>query len=362
MIELIIALFILLCIGFLSYLAKNQINIHTSTMAAIMAFGIIIYGVLPSFFGTIFFDSTFAVILLTIVLALWISFWFSLLLSMVQRKWKALHYTNPINRFGIGTWIAASSTCGILMIQYFPYLRTLIIALSAIHLLVWIFYCILSIDAFITIGRKRTDKQVHGILLLTTVSTQSMILFFQTVFPNFPHRLTTTLLVIGLGFYMVSLFFILKRYGTTAWSIETDWNNTNCIVHGALSITGVAGIVSGALTDPILMALWSVTIILFILVEIVEVYRLHRLVKGFGWKEAIGTYDVSQWSRIFTFSMFYTFTALLSFPSSWMSGIQTFIKHIGIAIILALLVYEIALALHHLFKNKEANQVTQKSA
>lgn len=360
-IELIILLFILLYIGLISYILKHQIYIHTSTMASIMAFGIVLQGVMNLFFGDGFFHTNFAKILITFIVALWVSFWSSIFISLIKRKWKSLHYKNPVNRFGIGTWIAASSICGVLLANHFPIFTPLVRGLSWFNAALWIFYCWISVKAIMTIFRLRI-VQVHGILLLTTVSTQSLIILFHNVYTNVPKQLTYSLLTVGFCFYILGTFLIVKRYTEHSWSVETDWNNTNCILHGALSISGVASIVSGAFNEQSLFVLWGLTVTIFLIVEGIEIYRLIRLVKESGWKRAVFVYNVSQWSRIFTFSMFYTFTGFLPVQRPIISSIQEVVINVGFWVIIALVLIEIILVLQLMFRQKETKQQLQESA
>jgi hypothetical protein len=355
-------LFTLISTIFILYILKNEILISTSAMAAIMSFGIIIYGVLPHFFGNAFLHSTVAKGLVVVVSALWLSFCFSIFLSMWKKQWKELHYVHPVNRFGIGTWIAATSIVSILCMHYFPEAQPIITGLTILNVLVWVFYCYISTRAIAIILKSQKLKNIHGILLLMTVSTQSLVMLIHTSFPTVPRIITTSLFIIGIGFYLVNISLLLKRYLTENWSFETDWNNTNCIIHGALSITGMASIVSGIAHIPTLFIFWNMTLIIFLIIEAIEFYRLFRLVKQFGWKRSIGTYDVTQWSRIFTFSMFYTFTVTLPAVNEAFAMMQMVVTQIGFVIILALVVYEIGLVLHHQFQNKPKKKSRSEAA
>lgn len=321
-------------------------------MAVCMGLGILTQGVLLHFLGTSFIKTSAAHLLLALILALWISFWFSIVLSILLGKWKVLHYANPINRFGIGTWVAATSICGILISKHMSQFEFIVQILAFLNAVLWIFYIIVSVQAMITIIQTGLTHKVHGILLLTTVSTQSIILLFHTVFENIPVLFTMSLLFVSAVFYLLSFLLIIKRYLRSNWSLEEDWNNTNCILHGALSISGMACIVSGVANKSSLSVLWVSTALIFLFVEVIELYRLYRLVKSTGWKSGIGKYDVSQWSRIFTFAMFYTFTASIPSLHKVISVVQTIISQVGIWVILALIMVEVILVLQNIKHDK----------
>ena len=151
-------------------------------------------------------------------------------------------------------------------------------------------------------------------------------------------------------FYVISCFFIIKRYSsrTVSWPIVKDWNNTNCILHGALSITGLASITSHAVNNQSIIGIWILAAVIFLIVESFEVHRLIKRMKDLGIQKGILIYDVSQWSRIFTFGMFYTFTSLIEPRSLFILFVQKMISTIGVWIIFALVIIEILLCFHFL--------------
>lgn len=356
-------IFILLCIGIIAFLVYNKIYIHTSTMAVVMALGIITQGVLLNFFGKHFFHGVFGKILTVIDLSLWSSFSVSFLMSFFNKKFSEIHYFRPINRFGIGTWVAGTSICGILIFKQFHEWVLLSIGISYFNFGLWIAYIALCIKAFYDIHGKRLTKNVHGILLLTTVSTQSIVLLISTVFKHIPMFIDVLLITLGIVFYILSSFFIIKRYcsKTDLGSLETEWNNTNCILHGALSITGLASLVSHAADRQEAIIIWFCAAITFFVVECLEGYRLVKRIKAFGLKKGVFIYDVSQWSRVFTFGMFYTFTYINQSNDLYYSLIRKLVILLGIWVILFLVVIEILLFLNHAVQTYKNTHKIQKS-
>ena len=324
--------------------------INTSTMAAIMALGILIEGVISNFFGHSVFYGVYGKILSIIIIALWISFLFSLFLSFVNKRFKDMHINNPINRFGMGTWVAGTSICGIILSQQFSGWIFFTKILSFLNVGVWALYIGMCIRGFYELYNNQQSKNVHGILLLTAVSTQSIVLLLNTVYDGIPLVISLFLLAVGVCFYVISCFFIIKRYSsrTVSWSIVKDWNNTNCILHGALSITGLASITSHAVNNQSIIGIWILVAVFFLIVESFEVHRLIKRMKDLGIQKGILIYDVSQWSRIFTFGMFYTFTCLIEPRSLFIIFVQKMIIMIGVWIIFALVMIEILLCFHFL--------------
>ncbi|MCM3569276.1 hypothetical protein [Neobacillus mesonae] len=314
-----------------------------------MAIGIFIQGVLLNYLGSSFFQHNLGKILSIINLSLWFAFILSFFITCLDGKFKDEHYSNPINRFGMGTWVAGTSISGVLFFKQFSQWGIISEIIAFINIILWGIYIAISLKTFVEIFQTKSYRNVHGILLLTTVSTQSIVLLVNTVFKGLPSFANLSLLIIGFCLYLVCVFFILNRYFHRSWSIEMDWNNTNCILHGALSITGVACIASGNVHIDLIRFIWRAAFILLLLVESIEGYRLFRRINRFGFKNAIFIYDVSQWSRVFTFAMFYTFTAL--FHGHLFIGsivIDTILKA-GVWVILLLLIIELTLGLRFTF-------------
>jgi hypothetical protein len=319
----------------------KKVYVHTSTMAAVMSLGIITQGVLYNFFGI----NSYEKILTVINLALWSSFSFSFLMTLFKKRFRELHYSNPINRFGIGTWVAGTSICTILIAKQFMEWSLIAQILACLNFGLWFIYIMICVRAFIDLNHKRQTKNVHGILLLTTVSTQSIVLVMSAVFKHVPMTIDHLFITLGVCFYLISGSIIIKRYimPTDSWSIETDWNNTNCILHGAISITGLACIKSHSISEHEILFIWIVAAVIFMIVESLEVYRLIKRIKRYGMKKGVLTYDVSQWSRIFTFGMFFTFTFLTVPGHSFLTAIKNLIISIGIWTIPTLLILEVSL-------------------
>ncbi|WP_223590720.1 hypothetical protein [Neobacillus bataviensis] len=342
MLYLSILIFLFVCI--ILFFTFKKIYIRTSTMAIVMAIGIVTQGVLFNYFGTQFFQHIFGKILTIINLSLWFAFILSFVIALLDGRFKDIHYSNRINRFGIGTWVAGTSISGILFYKQFFHWGFISEMIAYINIVLWGIYLWVSVKTFIEISQTKSYRSVHGILLLTTVSTQSIVLLLNTVFKGFPVIFNLSLLIIGFSFYLVCVFFIIYRYVKSAWSIELDWNNTNCILHGALSISGIACLVTGIISIEAIRWIWRAALIIFITVESIEVYRLFRRIKYYGFKNGIFIYDVTQWSRIFTFAMFYTFTALIHTHLFIGSFVIDTILNLGVWVVMILLLFELILS------------------
>jgi hypothetical protein len=88
-------------------------------------------------------------------------------------------------------------------------------------------------------------------------------------------------------------------------------NRAACILHGALSISGLAVVTTGALPRQVAVITWLWAAAMFLPVEGIEAARLVARQRTYGWRRGIFTDHVSQWARTFTFGMFYAFTLAL---------------------------------------------------
>ncbi|WP_160723705.1 hypothetical protein [Bacillus sp. USDA818B3_A] len=332
-------------------------------MAIVMAIGIFTQGVLLNYFGADLFQHSLGKTLSIMNLSIWFAFILSFFIALFDGKFKDIHYSNPINRFGMGTWVAGTSICGILFFKQFSKWGYISEIIALTNIVLWVIYIAISLKTLVEIYRTKSYRNVHGILLLTTVSTQSNVLLFNTVFKGFPTILNLSLLSIGFCLYIICFFFIIKRYIKSSWSIEEDWNNTNCILHGALSISGIACLVAGIINMDSIRYIWRAAFLIFLIVESIEMYRFFRRIKHYGFKNGIFIYDVTQWSRIFTFAMFYTFTSLFHTHLFIGSFVIDPILNMGVWIIILLLIIELMLGLRFMIETykKSSTEYTQKN-
>lgn len=198
-----------------------------------------------------------------------------------------------------------------------------------------------------------------GTVLLPTISTQAVVIAASSLFAG---RLSSTLvaiIVLGCALYAFGVLMIAWRYVFGGrWSLADDWHNTNCILHGAMSITGLASVQSGGVSAGWILLMWLWSAAMLALVESVETARLVARVQAYGFGRWVFSYHVSQWSRNFTFGMFYAFTLSLGqSPAATLLGevpgplefIQQLIASYGQYVVLLFLLLEIVLAISRRF-------------
>lgn len=320
MINLVVTLVLVFCIFYFikARLLKPSPS-DTPAGAIVMACGIFINGAMKNI---PLLDKGAGRISAAMLLLLWIFIAASFINTYIQKSFKERHLKNPIKSFAIGTWVAGTSVCGIAVFQRLPELSILPKAMFFLNILLWLFYATVLIRSYKTIYKNNLLNKVHGVVLLATVSTQSLVVLGCTVFgERFPSLLSQGLISLGIVFYIVGFIFIIKRYFfDSSWNVEEDWQNTNCILHGAMSITGLASVVSKAVNYSLVLLIWIWILLWLLIVEGIEVYRAFKRIKKYGFAGGLAVYDITQWARIFTFGMFYTFTMRLNLKLSALSN------------------------------------------
>lgn len=342
------------------FLVWRKVPISTVDGAIVMAFGILLTGALQRFPSVRDVAGQYLTAALLAILAYLIA---GYVRDAFQGTFYERHLQHPIASFATGTWVAAISVAGVTIIKLMPELRALAVVLFAFNLLLWSGYLLLIVRNFWTILRRREMVTgAHGVLLLACVTTQSIVVAGSSVFGGrFPVTASIVLIGLGLALYAMSAVFIVWRYlRFRPWNLAEHWMNTNCILHGALSITGLACTVSGAASPSLFIAVWFAVFVLFLFVEGLEVLRAIQRVRRYGWKIGLFTYANTQWSRNFTFGMWLAFTMNLPTLGS-MDPVRKIVLAIGPYSVILLFVFEAALFLRSFAKRKSSQNVAERS-
>lgn len=284
-------------------------QIEPASGAIIMASGIFLIGTVNAF---PIIDVQLGKYLAFLVLIAWIVIYKSLSIQFFHREFLIPFIKHPVNSFAIGTWIAGVSVLCNVFIKYFPTIILITQAMAILNTFLWLFFLVTCVYNFRKLFIDHQSYSVHGVILLSTVGTQSIILLLNNVFFGFPTYFSEAIIILGFIFYLAGIILISNRYVKQKnWSLATDWSNTNCIIHGALSITGLAIVTSNTFTPAFTTVFWVIVCLLLAVVEAIEVLRAIIRIKQYGWNKGLLDYNVSQWSRNFTFGMFYTFTLVM---------------------------------------------------
>ena len=288
-------------------LAARLAAVPTASGGIVMAIGIVGLAALPhARLSSALLQQGLGVLLL----ALW-----ALFVAAFAAAWReggfARHTRPPVGRFAIGTWIAATAVLCRFVTLRFPDWRWLSALLGEIAVFLWLWFLPAMLSGFRMIAGTANRLKASGLILLSTVGTQSLALVLLTLFPErkLVFLLVLALVVLGYAFYGLAATLVVERYlRDRQWRLAEDWDNSNCILHGAMSISGLAAVLSGVFPPVVPLGTWLYAAAAFLLVEAIEVARLWRRLQLHGLRRGLLVYDVSQWSRVFTFGMFYAFT------------------------------------------------------
>ena len=258
----------------------------------------------------------------------------------------------PMGTLAVGTWVAGSAVLGRAILEVLPEWRLVGLALWVVAVLVWLWYLGLLPAAFRAASGPSGAYGANGAVLLPTVATQSLVVAGSALLAGaLPLSVSAALVLLGYLLYATGLALISHRYLLRSdWTLADEWENTNCIIHGAMSITGLAILASGTLPPSWAVLTWAWAVATFVLVEAAELARAVIRVRAYGWKEGVFAYKPTQWSRNFTYGMLYAFTLQLhrspDAPDAWANGLQEAILSYGQYVVLALLLVEIGIFFH----------------
>src|SRR5690625_2119393 len=231
-------------------------KIEPASGAIIMANGIFLIGAVKEF---PFIDYQLGVYLAFLLLITWVIIYTKLSIQFFHRDFLIPFLKHPVNSFAIGTWIAGVSVLCNVFLKYFPQILPITQAMGILNTFLFLFFLINCIYNFKQLFTDHQHFPVHGVVLLSTVGTQSIIVLLNNVFYELPKILSSSVIFLGLIFYIIGFLLILNRYvRQKGWTLADDWANTNCIIHGALSITGLAIVSSNTYSAKFVTVLWLI--------------------------------------------------------------------------------------------------------
>ncbi len=210
----------------------------------------------------------------SIVALIWLVVAVGLAVSAARPGGLARRTEAVVESFGIGTWVAGTAVFAralMLAAPNDPWPARSAFLLAA---LLWLWFMPRAIGNLFRLARSRLPP--NGIVLLSTVATQAVALVGLRLFPAVTavSAIAAAMMALGVVCYAVGAFLVLRRYAGGGWTLADDWANGNCILHGALSITGLTAVVSGWFSTGGILALWGVVVAILVIVETIEIARL----------------------------------------------------------------------------------------
>ena len=341
-------LILFLVSAFVHHFYKKSTGCQAVAGNIVMAIGIVLFDVLPQFhFVTPLLRQLIIMELLIIGFYLLCFF----VNCSIEGRFN-LFTASAINQFGMGTWVAGSSILAVLFLQEFPSWHIVIWTCANCALLIWPIYIIISLRNLQRIFLKKIKLHTGSILLLT-VSTQALALLMHLLFaPTIPILISQGLIILGYLFYIIGGIIIGKYLLTcTKKRLFLGWDNSNSILHGALSISGLASTVTQALSDKVILNTWILATSLLFLVEGMSLIKMYHRIKIAGFLHGIFVYNLSQWTRIFTLWMYYSFSFALYKHNIDSNFIINAVIMYGKYIVLIILLFEVFLFLQDKLSN-----------
>jgi len=325
--------------------ASGRVSPPNSVGVIVMALGIFAAASLPR----LPFAAALAEPAAAAVAAVWLATAVALVASLGQGG--LTRRTEPlVESFGIGTWVAGTAVLARVLMLALPTDLWPARAAFVASLGLWLWFIPRAVGYLARLVRSQVRP--NGIILLSTVATQAVALMALRLFAavGAVRDTAAVLMAFGAACYAVAAFAVVRAYTCRTWRLAADWANGNCILHGALSITGLAAVVGGWFGAGPMSVYWAAVVVVLVLVEAVEIARLAARVREFGWRTGIAVYDPSQWARNFTFGMFYAFTLAFArqdpaIGPSALNALRNLVLANGAYIVLFFLAVEVALML-----------------
>jgi hypothetical protein len=317
----------------------------TSAAGAVMALGAFLLYVMPYLPADLAIFKPYLTMELLII-------WLFIAESYVHcymHKHFYIHTRHLLSRINIGTWVVSTAILSLLWLKSFHDLNEVALLLGLVAVMVWIEYMRMMLGDLNTLARNPVGLKLNGSIFLITISTQLIAILLSTILGDWlPMPILVLLIITGYFYYGICLILSVRFYLQTHLKhVVLEWAHTNSMLHGALSISGIACMRAGVLPSGLVISTWIAALTLFIIVESTAFLRLIWNTQQKGWQAALWRYDISQWSRSFTYALFYAFTIAIERiqPLAWKPMTFIIIGY-GKYLVLAFLVIETVLFFH----------------
>ncbi|WP_344342070.1 hypothetical protein, partial [Streptomyces rhizosphaericus] len=167
--------------------------INPATATFVMAIGIFLFSAVDAFSVQEIFSNTLTIAYLVCGIGI-----YALLILQIFRRGFLLPFLkNPVNSFVTGSWIAGIATLCDVALKYFPLFGTLVQIVILLTSILWGGFVILYLYQFRQLYKNYQTYTIHGVILLSTVATQSIVIAWLQVFPLVPKHVIVGM--IGLG-------------------------------------------------------------------------------------------------------------------------------------------------------------------
>lgn len=311
----VINLFVTLSVWFLVLLGVTHliyhryfrfISISNLSSCMVMAAGFFLLICLPSFAWP-HFVLQIASFELAIV-------WIYLIMGVAQAAIESpsLSIEHPANRLAMGASVTATAILALLLDKSEPLLHGSIIFLSMVAIF-WLIAYLLVIGQWIyKFIVNQAKLYVSQLILLSTIALQMCVLMegelFHRVIPAWMYQVFILMgcVLYVFGFFAIARYFLFTRFKR----ILICLSGVSTLLYSAMAMTAMAMLMTGKYPDWMIELAWWWTVLLFVLIEGLELNRLFTRIKLKGFKKALFVYHPSQWLRIFSLTTLYGFASM----------------------------------------------------
>lgn len=209
----------------LSALVRSRFKHHgysaTSAFAIVMVIGIFADFSLPQL---PFYTPLLARLITLEVLVIWCFLAWSCLVAALNRHFR-MHIAHPLRRFAIGTWVAGTAVLSALATHALPQALWLDKTLALVAVAVYLPYVAIFVQGYYQLLKHPLKQNSNGVILLATVSTQSIVIALRTAFGGgFPVDVAIGMVAFDMTFLCSVLVLIALHYHAEgSWLLAVEW-------------------------------------------------------------------------------------------------------------------------------------------
>lgn len=256
----------------------------------------------------------------------------------------------------LGTWIVGISLIVLLLNQVDRTLIGFVALLSVIAFSLFAYYLLIIYKWLRTFFGNSVQLQATGLVLIPALSVQAMTLLLSELFhEELPTLVYEIFISFGLVLYLIGLIFLIRYFAFARKNrIVLSWVNENSLIHGVLSLTGIAMINALNFPDWSIYYLWYLTFTVFLTLAVISCLRLSARFKYKKYEDAIGIYHNSQWYRVFSFAAFYTFS-ISAYEYEYSSdALIAFIASYGQYIVAIVMLFQLFLLMRYISQKESS--------
>ncbi|WP_142953506.1 hypothetical protein [Bacillus sp. es.034] len=102
----------------------------------------------------------------------------SLMKQLLNKSDRSLLLAKPVPSFVIGSWIAGVSVLSNVAVKYFPDMSEAVQVVMLFNTVMWLGFMASCVYQFKELVKRPTAYSTHGVVLLSTFATQSVVIFW----------------------------------------------------------------------------------------------------------------------------------------------------------------------------------------